>query len=213
MVMDTRPAHDRLILVDNDEEVLQSLQALLESHGIQPFAFRSGLEALASIHADDVGTVITDLDMPQFTGIDLINALIERKSAMSIIVLSGVADVPITVEVMAKGAVTLIQKPFNTQSLIDAIRKGGQLSRMRKQRQDRINEARARIARLTPDELQIMLEASKGTPYKAISHDAGVSTRTVDRRIQSSTSKLGVQSLAEFAILYALATQDLISAT
>lgn len=209
MIAETQSPNERLILVDNEVDVLESLRALLKQHGFNPVAFASSTEALENIDANDVGVVVTDLDMPGLSGIDLLNALIERKCAISVVVISGIADVPLTVEVMSKGAITLLQKPFSSEKLIEAIRRATEVSRARKEKFDKIMEARERIQRLTAEELSIMVEASKGIPYKAISYDTGVSTRTVDRRVQSSLSKLGIQSLAEFAVLYVFSQQEL----
>ncbi len=170
MFADSHHPPSRLVLVDNEVDVLNSLKGLLETNGYAPHAFSSGLEALENI----TQTMSCGGDGPRHAAvqrIDLLNALIERKCVISVIVLSGIADVPLTVEVMTKGAVTLIQKPFNSAKLLEAIHKAVDLSKSRKERQDQIQEAKERIQRLTAEELSIMIEASKGVPYKAISYE------------------------------------------
>lgn len=193
----------RILIVDDDPEVMSVISRLLDAHGLVTECFRSPAELLNNIAADDVGVVVTDLEMPGMTGIELQNSLLDSGSCLSVIVITGHADVPKTIEIMGRGAVTLLQKPFKGEQLIAGIKRAIKLSENHRLRHERIEKAKRLIHSLTLDELQVMKYAARGLPNKAISLELDISPRTVDRRRQSALSKLDGASVAEFAVLLA----------
>ena len=134
-------------------------------------------------------------------GIQLQRALIEKQSSLSVIMLTAYADVPVAVEVMKNGAVTLIEKPFKVDRLTNEVQKAISISERLHRERIRICEAQDAIERLTSEELAVMDCAAKGKPNKSISYELSLSSRTVDRRRQSALRKLGVESVSEFAVI------------
>ena len=103
-----------LFVVDDEELILNSVKAVLNHAGYQPKCYLSGEHFLSDATLDEPGCVITDLKMPGMDGVRLQQHLNEIQSPLSVIVLSGNADVPTVVNMMRKGAFTLLEKPYSS---------------------------------------------------------------------------------------------------
>lgn len=195
----------RILVVDDDPDVLDVVGRLLRAYDLHAEVFASAEELLATVTKSDFGCVVTDLEMPGINGIALQTKLKEMNSCLAVIVITGHADVRRAIEIMGLGATTLLEKPFKAANLVAEVQHAVELSRQALSRNERIESAIDRIAMLTDDELEIMLCAARGLPNKAIAQQLVISPRTVDRRRQAAMLKLGVVSVADFAVLYAAA--------
>ena len=115
-------------IVDDDPLVLTAVKDALESRGYAPRTYTSAMELLNNMLPTDTGVVVTDLQMPAMNGIQLQRALIEKQSSLSVIMLTAYVDVPVAVEVMKNGAVTLIEKPFKVDRLTNEVQKAISIS-------------------------------------------------------------------------------------
>ncbi len=201
-------APSRILVVDDDPQVLPVLQQLLAAHQLEAEVFSDPFELLESVQERDIGCVVTDLEMPGLTGIEVQSRLIEMGSCLAVVVVTGHADVPRTIQIMAQGAVTLLEKPFKSAQLIHAVEKAIAISQQTFVRREKIRSAVQRISSLSQDELEIMKLAAAGVPNKTISYQLDVSPRTIDRRRQSAMNKLHVASVADFAVLLATSQEE-----
>src|SRR5471030_2563476 len=109
-------------LIDDDEAVRQAVAFLLTTSGFAVRVYDSAtafLDALASIQP---GCIVTDVRMPGLDGLALQRELKSRGIGLPVIVITGHGDVPMAVEAMKAGAVDFIEKPFNDDTLLSAIR-------------------------------------------------------------------------------------------
>ena len=199
---------ETVFVVDDDTHVLASVDALLRGNGYAVRCFSCGADFLAAVNVPQIGCVLSDLQMPEMTGAELQEQLLARGSTLGLIVVTGYADVPSTVRIMEKGAVTLLEKPYDGQSLMTVINKALEHSRDVFHRRASVQDAIAKISLLDEEELQVMECAIRGMPVKAISDHLTMSNRTVDRRRQSALTKAKVSSISEFAILLATSRQQ-----
>ncbi len=198
-------ANPVIYIVDDDPVVLASLEALLLTQQFEVRSFSNAQLLLEKIRPTDVGCIITDLQMPEMDGIALQANLVERASHLSLIMVTGYANVPVTVEVMKRGAVSLLEKPYDAIQLIAEVKRAVTVSRQSFEIAQQSREALEKIKQLTAEELSIMECAVSGLPNKAISHNLAISGRTIDRRRQSALRKTNVNSIGEFAVLLATA--------
>jgi FixJ family two-component response regulator len=190
-----------IFVVDDDEAVLLSVKAMLGQHGYQVRGFLSAQEFLSQAPVHAPGCVITDLQMPGMTGVELQQQLLAADSLLSVVVVTGVADVPTAVALMERGAVTLLEKPYDHTDLVRAVERGIALSQQHAdQRGDRLS-IDSRLATLSDDERRVMDCMLTGQPNKAIAHRLELSMRTVDRRRQAVLEKMGVRTAPELAML------------
>lgn len=192
-----------VFVVDDDPAGREALCELLRSQGRNCEAFSSASEFLERYDSTRCGCVITDYKMPGMNGIELQSALGDRGSNLPVIVVSGFADVPVAVRAMQRGAVTLLQKPYDRDELLAAVDAALALAVQRWRKDARDSEVAARLAALTPDERQVMQMLVDGKPNKMVARELDIGLRTVERRRQQILEKVGVGSLPELAALIA----------
>lgn len=83
------PVTHKILVVDDDPRVLPLVEKMLVHGGFQPQVFASAIELLSNVREDDIGCVITDLEMPEMGGIELQERLLAIGSCLSIVVISG----------------------------------------------------------------------------------------------------------------------------
>ena len=109
-------------VIDDDDAVRESLAFLLKSARIAVKTYESAAAFLGASPPVTTGCVITDVRMPEISGIELLQRLREGKVAVPVIVITGHGDVPLAVEAMKLGAVDFFEKPFDDEALLAAVR-------------------------------------------------------------------------------------------
>src|SRR5262245_48507936 len=109
-------------IVDDDEAVRQSLAFLLSTAGIPVRVYESATSFLTGFASLQSGCLITDVRMPDMTGIELLQRLRAKNVKLPVIVITGHGDIPLAVEAMKLGAVDFIEKPFTEEAILRAVR-------------------------------------------------------------------------------------------
>jgi FixJ family two-component response regulator len=105
-------------IVDDDESVRSATASLLQSLGFRAYAFASGKEFLQSSYMSETSCLISDIQMPSMSGVDLQNLLISLGHRMPIIFITAFPDEKVRARVRDAGAVGFLSKPFDVQTLI-----------------------------------------------------------------------------------------------
>lgn len=197
-----------VFVVDDDPAAGESVVALAESHGVRARAYPSAGEFLAVYDRSQPGCLVTDLRMPDLNGVGLLEEMKQRQLPLPAIVISGYASVEATVLAMQAGAVTLLQKPYQNQDLWNAIQQAVEQDAARRAAETRRQEAAARLATLSQEELQVLDLVLTGLPNKAIAIKLLLGQRTVDSRRQSIMAKMQASSVAELVRLVLEARQE-----
>ena len=108
-----------ILIVDNDEDLLRALTRRLERWGYRCLSACTGAQALSLFREVEVDLIITDLNMPQMDGIEFVRRL-RRTCDVPVIVITGFRRT-FAAELEELGAVTVLRKPFASDSLIDLI--------------------------------------------------------------------------------------------
>ncbi len=190
-------------IVDGNRAHAERLSRILASQGRDVQCYESAEPFLQAVGAASVGCVITELVMPDMSGRALQERLQVAAPALSVVVVTGYADVRSTVELMKLGAVTVLEKPARAASVISAVVRATQQSLNTYARICRTQEIQRRLATLTEEERRIANEMIAGTPIKTLALEFQISMRTVDRRRQSLLSKMNANSVGELASLFA----------
>jgi two-component system response regulator FixJ len=182
-------------IVDDDEAVRQSLAFLLGSAGLAVRLYDSATAFLAGLASVKGGCLITDMRMPDMTGLELLRALKAKGCGLPAIVITGHGDVPLAVEAMKAGAVDFIEKPFDEEVILHAVQaalewgrdgEGGDASAIA-----------ARLASLSERERQVLEGLIAGHSNKTIAYDLGISPRTVEVYRANLMTKMEARSLSE----------------
>ena len=187
---------DRIVhIVDDDEAVRQSLAFLLGSAGLTVRLYDSASAFLAGLSAVKSGCLVTDMRMPDMTGIELLQQLRAKACRLPAIVITGHGDVPLAVEAMKAGAVDFIEKPFDQETFLHAVQAALERSFEGEGREDPV--VAARLATLSERERQVLEGLVAGHPNKTIAYDLGISPRTVEVYRANLMTKMGARSLSE----------------
>lgn len=184
-------------VVDDDTAVRQSLSFLLASDGLTVRLHESASAFLETVKAAPTGCIVADVRMPGIDGIEFLRQLRSRGFAVPVIVMTGHADVPLAVEAMKEGAVDFVEKPFDDDLFLTAVRAA--LSRqVQKVEQDtQVSQIAARMAALSEREAQVLAGLVAGKANKVIAYDLGISPRTVEIYRANVMTKMQAGSLAE----------------
>jgi two-component system, LuxR family, response regulator FixJ len=184
-------------VVDDDLAVRQSLSFLLASDGLPVRLHESALAFLDAMTDTSTGCIVTDVRMPGIDGIELLRRLKARGFSLPVIVMTGHADVPMAVEAMKEGAVDFIEKPFDDDMFLAAVRSALRLQEQHAQRDAQITEVQARLQGLSERERQVLEGLVAGKANKVIAYDLGISPRTVEIYRANVMTKMQAGSLSE----------------
>ena len=109
-------------VVDDDESVRESLPVLLQQLGFAVRAFSSAEDFLSSDCLDQTDCLIADVAMPGMTGPELHEELAQRQQEIPTIFITAHRDDAVRSQLLARGAVACLFKPFSESALIDALR-------------------------------------------------------------------------------------------
>ena len=187
----------RIFIIDDDIEVLDSLTELLESVGLIAKTYSSAFEFLENYEADQSGCVLLDVRMPGMSGIELQRKLNELGAILPIIIMTGHGDIAMAVQAMKDGAFEFLTKPFRDQDLLDAISSALEKEKIIREKRKNKDEIQKRIDSLTARERQVIDRVLDGKVNKIIARELGISNRTIEIHRSHAMQKLGVTSVAE----------------
>lgn len=184
-------------VIDDDESARHSLEFLLDAAGIRVRSFASADAFLKAAPPLAGACVVTDVRMPGMNGIELAEELKRRGAASPVIVITGHADVPLAIQAMKAGVADFIEKPFDDEVMLAAIksafaRRAGDESAAA-ERQLVLD----RMASLSRREREVMDGLVAGKAYKAIAFDLDISSRTVEVYRANLMMKMQAKTLSE----------------
>jgi FixJ family two-component response regulator len=191
------PKKGNVYVVDDDEAVRDSLQWLLEGKDYRVRCFDSAESFLSRYDPREVACLIVDIRMPGITGLELQDRLLERKSPLPIVFITGHGDVPMAVNTMKKGAMDFIPKPFKEEELLSVVER--MLDQAREAFADYQHAANreALIGKLTAREAQVLERIVAGRLNKQIADDLGISIKTVEAHRANIMEKLNANTVAD----------------
>lgn len=196
--MNTAKAH----LVDDDEAIRDALAWLLKSRGLPHTSYDSAENFLANWTSESSGCIVLDMRMSGMSGLDCFDALIERKSNLPVIFLTGHGDVPLAVATLKRGAFDFFEKPFNDNDLVTRIEEAMALDTRQRARNATVDSVKARVSSLTTREQQIMELVLAGKYNKVIGDELNISMRTVEVHRAKLFDKMHVKTAIELANLF-----------
>ena len=183
-------------VIDDDTDVRQSLAFLLSTAGLAVRVHESAVAFLKALPDAQQGCVVTDIRMPQMDGLELQRRLAELKTGFPVIVMTGHGDVPMAVEAMKAGAVDFIEKPFDDEVLLSAIRSALDRHTRNSEREERQAAVHKRFGALSDREREVLRGLVAGKANKVIAYDLGISARTVEVYRANVMTKMQADSLS-----------------
>ncbi|RAI43059.1 response regulator FixJ [Rhodoplanes roseus] len=192
-------------VIDDDESVRKSLDFLLRAAGFRTATYETALAFLNALPDVSSGCIVTDVKMPEVSGVDLLKRLRDMHVRLPVIVITGHADVPMAVEAMKNGAVDFLEKPFDDEVLLVSVRAALAAAESTAEREAARHDLRQRIAALSRREREVLDGLVAGKANKTIAWDLGISPRTVEIYRANVMTKMRAVSLSELVRMTMLA--------
>lgn len=199
-------ASDEIVyVIDDDEAARHSLEFLLDCAGIRVRSFPSADAFLISSPPLSGACIVTDVRMPGRNGIELVEEMKRRGTEVPVIVITGHADVPLAIQAMHAGVADFIEKPFDDEVMLAAIRTALADQAGDAQAKSERQAISARIATLSAREREVMEGLARGDANKAIAFDLGISARTVEVYRANVMMKMQARTLSDLVRMVTLA--------
>ncbi|MCH4559159.1 response regulator FixJ [Mesorhizobium jarvisii] len=184
-------------VVDDDEAVRKSLAFLLTTAGFTVRIHESASSFLAAAPGMGKACLVTDLRMPDMSGVELLEKLNKIGAAVPVVVITGDGDVPMAVAAIRAGASDFIEKPFEDEVLIEAVKRAASLLQPDTEVINDVPAMRERLNNLSEREREVLSAVVAGMPNKTIADDLNISPRTVEVHRANLMFKMQASSLPE----------------
>jgi FixJ family two-component response regulator len=193
------PTSDRAVVhvVDDDASMRSALEGLFESVGLGTRVYAAAGEFLSTSLVDQPGCIVIDVRLPDMNGLDFQTQLIQLGVRLPVVMITGYADIPMSVRAMKRGAVDFLPKPFRDQDLLDAVMAAIERDRRRRAVEGDVSQMRQRFGTLTPREQQVMLLVTAGRMNKQVAGELGITEITVKVHRGAAMRKMGARTLAD----------------
>ena len=188
-------------VVDPDKNLRESLRTRLKPHRFKVVGFGTAREFLDALPTQAFSAAVLELRLPDQGGLEVQKLLAERRVPVPVVFLTAHATVSAAIDAMHSGALDLLEKPAKERELAEAVRHAVALHDSRLRDLTDRREARERIARLTPRELQVLDLMAQGKKNKHIAEELGISVKTLDIHRNKVKYKLGAKNTAQLARL------------
>jgi two-component system, LuxR family, response regulator FixJ len=184
-------------VIDDDDAVRHSLEFLLKTAGIEVRGFESAKTFLEMLPRIKTGCIITDVRMPEITGIDLLRRVKESGLDIPVIVITGHGEISLAVEAMKIGAVDFLEKPFDDDLLLASVRSALNKEADAAKHKAEVADIDDKLAALSNRERQVLEGLVAGKANKVVAFDLGISPRTVEIYRANLMTKMAANSLSD----------------
>lgn len=184
-------------VIDDDAAMRDSLAFLMDTADLQARTYESAIAFLDQLPTPGPGCILTDVRMPEMSGLELVGRLKELGVELPVVVMTGHADVPLAIQAMKAGVHDFIEKPFDDEVLLGAVRSALAIGLDQAARADESASIRARLDSLSGRERDVLQGLVDGQPNKVIAYELGISPRTVEIYRANVMTKMAAGSLSE----------------
>jgi RNA polymerase sigma factor (sigma-70 family) len=197
-----------VFVVDDDESLRRSLERLLRVSGYSVQTFSSAAAFLEHSEPDCPSCLLLDIRMPELTGLDAQQAVNQARPALSVILMTGFADMESCILGMKAGAADFLLKPFDDDELLLAVASAIAKSQEVRHSRAEYDELRQRFDLLTPRERQVFELVSEGLLNKQIAGRLGTREGTVKLHRANLIRKLQARSVSDLVRMADRLRQD-----
>jgi EAL domain-containing protein (putative c-di-GMP-specific phosphodiesterase class I) len=139
LTIEQMPASGRpgtILLVDDEPEALRAMERMLRGSGYQVEAFVSAREAVRRVSAGGVHVVVSDISMPEMTGVELLRTIRAHDPDLPVVLVTGLPAIDSATDAVEYGAFKYIVKPFESEVLRKAVERARKLYRLARMKRE-----------------------------------------------------------------------------
>jgi two-component system response regulator FixJ len=193
-------------VVDDEPAILGLFRSMGRNAGFEVAGYGSAKEFFERFDEGHLGCLVLDLNLPDGTGIEILQEMSVRGHQIPVVFMSGMARVSEAVSALKLGSVDFIEKPFDLHQMITTLQKAIEKDRQRRSSSATTDEIRRRFARLTAREAEVMELVVAGAANKEVAAQLGLSPKTVEVHRANVMRKTQASSLAELVRLHVART-------
>ncbi len=190
-----------VFVLEDDEDARQSVVRTLESIGLHVRAFDTPSELVAAYDGESPGCLVLDLCLPQKSGLQLFEEIVEQFGWVATIFISGFAEIDCAVEAMQYGAINFLEKPVSRNRLLEQVNRAIELDRLMRSRRNERAGIEAKIQSLSSREQQVLNLVMIGQSTKEIAKTLSINQKTVEGHRANLFRKMDVRSLPQLSLL------------
>jgi two-component system response regulator FixJ len=184
-------------VIDDDRTIRDSIELLMTTVGYEAFAYASAPEFLRRAAQPIDGCVVTDVRMPEMSGIELMAKLKELHLALPIVVITGDGDVQLAIEALKAGASDFLEKPFDGEDLIASV-SAALADKDATQERESLSEASVkRFGSLSGGERKVFAGLIAGQTNRALAVELDMGVSAVEACRAQVLSKMNARNLSE----------------
>jgi FixJ family two-component response regulator len=184
-------------VLDDEPEIVKALTRLLRARRFETLGFTSVSSFLEACRPENKACLVLDVAMPELDGLELQRHLTHRGILIPIIFLTGHGNIPTSVRAIKAGATEFLTKPVDADALVEAVRAALQIAENRFREAAETEALSARLASLTPRQLEVMKHVVAGQLNKQIAFDLGTGEQNIKLHRAQIMKKMRVESLAD----------------
>ena len=186
-----------VFVVDDQEEVRESLSCLFQSAGLRTFSFSSVEDFLSSFDRQAPGCLVTEEVFPRMSGTELQESLKKERNDLPIVFLTAHGSVPHAVRCSKNGAVDYLEKPYDPDVILRVVHRAIEQNLRARARRQRLEEVNTRLALLSCRQRQVLDLVLEGEANKVIAMSLGISMKTVEIHRAKMMETMKADSIAE----------------
>lgn len=188
----------RIALVDDDTAVLNALTTYLRKSGYEVESFSQASSLLKALEdGRTFACIVSDVRMPDLSGLDLQQELSARGLRWPVILMTGYGDIAMAVAAVKAGAHDFLEKPYDEQRLTESIHVAVESLSHVQADDEYLAQIEARVSELSERQRQVMMLAAQGFTNKEIAKKMNISTRTVESYRSWVMERTGARNLAD----------------
>jgi FixJ family two-component response regulator len=190
-------ANALVLIVDDDESIRKGLASIFRSVGFSVRVFESAAAFLKAPRVNAPSCLVLDVRLPGMSGLALQAQLPRTRVHIPVVMMTGHADIPMSVRALKAGAIDFLVKPFRDQDMIDAVSGAIESDRGRRLKLRELEQAQLLYEALTRRERQIFSRVCQGMLNKQIAAEMGVSEITVKVHRRQVMQKLRARTVPD----------------
>jgi putative nucleotidyltransferase with HDIG domain len=183
------PPRRRVLIVDDDHLVRDTLRFLLEDAGYDVWAVAHGADALAVLESQSIDIVLSDIFMPGMNGFDLLKQIRQRRPDVPVILVTGFGNIDMARQALKEGATDFITKPYNVNEIPILIERNLMRHTLESSRTRKLQEEVQRSYRATLEALLAALD-TRDTETEGHSERVAAYTMLIAQQLNLSEEEL-----------------------